>query len=90
MIIRCGDCEGLVVAHVTYVQGRPLMWAREGRNGKIDGYVWLDGEFWGTYGWCRVREWVLEASYLSGEIPPAGAPQVTARVSHNGHVGAVR
>ena len=90
LVIRCNDCDGQVVAHVTYLRDRPLLWAREDRRGKRDGCLWVDGRFWGTYAWCDVREWVLDLDDVRGSLPPLGAKPVTVPLSHNGVVGAVR
>jgi hypothetical protein len=89
LVLRCADCDGQVFAHVTYVEGRPLMWARGDRQGKVDSYLWLDGAFWGNCGWCDVREWVLDCADIREVTPPPGAKQVTGRIAHGDIVGAV-
>lgn len=90
LVIRCQDCAGQVVAHVTYEGDRPLVWVRRDRHGKSGSYSWLDGEFWGTYGWCKVREWVLDFGDIRPFLPPPGANCVTERLQHGDIVGAVR
>lgn len=89
LVLRCQDCDGQTFAFVTYVQGRPLMWARTDRGSRRGHYLWLDGPFWGTCGWCNVREWTLDVADLREITPPSGEPQATERVSHDGIVGAV-
>lgn len=74
LVVRCDDCGGRVVAHVTYIEGRPMLWTaqRDGAGSRS----WIDGVFWGDTAWCRVREYVLKSVDLLPELRPRGKPAI--------------
>lgn len=91
LVIRCGDCNGRVIAHVTNIGGRPLLWAASNRSNSPGTRLFIDGDFWGATAWCRRREYVLGAAVLRRFLAEhRGHPPLEARVSHHGRTGAVR
>lgn len=62
LVIRCQDCNGLTIAHVTYVRERPMLWTRQPKGPGCR--MWLDGTFWGDVAHCRRREYALHAKDL--------------------------
>ena len=71
LVIRCQDCHGRVIAHVTWLDARPLLWTSQGR--REPERSWLDDGTWGATAWCRVREYVLHYAMLRAATPLAGA-----------------
>ena len=88
LVIRCQDCHGRVIAHVTWLEARPLLWTSQGR--REPERSWLDDGTWGATAWCRVREYVLHHAMLRVATPLPGAASRVARVSHRGIRGAMR
>lgn len=82
LVIRCADCRGRILAHVTYVDGRPLLWSAQ-RRGSPGSRVYIDGGFWGDTAHCLVREWHFYAAALLAVLPAAGEPMKIVRVSHD-------
>lgn len=93
LVIRCADCAGrggqpgFLVAHVTYIEQRPLLWTAQ-RSGPGT-RSWLDDGWWGDYAYCREREWPLFVEDLEADLPPLGAPKRVIRVSHPVDMNAV-
>lgn len=81
LVIRCDDCAGRIVAHVTYVRDRPMLWTAQRDGSGTRG--WLDDGFWGDVAQCRRREYVLHASVLLEALPRIGKPRVEVRLSHD-------
>lgn len=81
LVVRCGDCRGRVIAHVTFINGRPLLWVRlkDGTGHRS----FVDDEFWGDYAYCtRNRQYPLPSDVLRSVLPAPNLGRRTMIVSH--------
>lgn len=80
--IRCQGCDGMTIAYLTYVDGRPLLWCQpaDGRSSWDTRY--LDVHHVGpSWAWCRNRAHpVLNILANHGALPGAGAKEIVVRV----------
>jgi hypothetical protein len=72
LVVRC---DGQPIVHVTYLDGRPMVWHRGW------GYAWLD-MLGPVQARCQRGHHVLSAGDLADRLPPPAAPAATWGVSH--------
>ncbi len=88
--VRCADCAGLIIAGITYIDGRPHATLRE-MNDRLAPERWL-GRHW-QFGWadrgvvlnarCRTRRHVLLLDDLYPRLRGPGKRRVDITVTHD-------
>lgn len=95
LLIHCADCDGALLATVTWIQGRPLAATQEQgdrltpetRTRRYWACSWADR---GAVLHARIgaRRHVLDLGDVHAHLPAAGAPRRSIKVRHTGPDGA--
>lgn len=82
LTVRCDDCGGAAIAHVTYMRGEPVLWTRPQRR---RGRRWTSTRMLSletaASAFCREREYALRLGVA--DVPKPGSAHVQhIRVRH--------
>ena len=90
LTVRCGDCRRSIIAHVTIIGGRPMLWVRGGAARSFVDIADPPPALWGDRAHCRAgHEYPIAYAMIEEFVREGSGRHAEITVSHN-DTGAVR